>query len=358
MPTIREVGALVGLRSPATVLKHLRTLEKEGLISLSGKSRGIRLVHAVSLKSVLQLRPRSAQVPGPIASSIAGRGASRVAGMGAKTGVDGVAEIDVGGVAQSNAGGVAESNASRGGTPGIIRFRGVRVVGAIAAGRPFESYSDGFRPYDMGGYDMGGYDTGGYDTGGCETGACQTVGIDGGGTGVGGFGSGDRGGSHFGGGDFGGGSFGGGNLGGGDLGGDDSEGGDFGGTDFGGGRSTGIQAGGLDLPIDPRIFVESGEVFALLVQGDSMIQAGILDGDYVIIRRQDTVEEGEIAAVIINGEGTLKRWRTRSEDGTMRVSLQPANERFDPIEIAPEDGKEVLIFGKYVGLVRGNLRIP
>jgi repressor LexA len=113
----------------------------------------------------------------------------------------------------------------------------------------------------------------------------------------------------------------------------------------------------MELPIDPRMFVESGEVFALRVEGDSMINAGILDGDYVIIRRQDTVEEGDIAAVIINGEGTLKRWHSRSADGTMQhVRLEPANERFDPIEITEDDAKEIMVFGKYVGLVRGNLR--
>jgi SOS-response transcriptional repressor LexA len=138
------------------------------------------------------------------------------------------------------------------------------------------------------------------------------------------------------------------------------------------------------------MFVESGEVFALKVKGDSMIRAGILDGDYVIIRRQDTVEEGEIAAVLINGEGTLKRWHTRPDDTKpeqrapgheapgqetwresgygpesdiemthrpRRVSLEPANERFDPIEITEEDTQSLLVFGKYVGLVRGNLRL-
>jgi repressor LexA len=115
------------------------------------------------------------------------------------------------------------------------------------------------------------------------------------------------------------------------------------------------------------MFVESGDVFALRVRGESMVQAGILDGDYVIIRRQDTVEDGEIAAVIINGEGTLKRWRSQSssghgkgtgrDDGKKRICLQPANERFDPIEITEDDAKDVLIFGKYVGLVRGNLRL-
>src|SRR5262249_32950433 len=54
LPTVREVGALVGLRSPATVLKHLRALERENLISLSGKSRGIRIVDREHLEQVLE----------------------------------------------------------------------------------------------------------------------------------------------------------------------------------------------------------------------------------------------------------------------------------------------------------------
>jgi len=112
----------------------------------------------------------------------------------------------------------------------------------------------------------------------------------------------------------------------------------------------------MDIAIDPRMFTEGGEIIALQIHGDSMVQAGILDGDYAIIRRQNTVEEGEIAAVIINGEGTLKRWRTSSCQGKKTVSLHPANEHFDPIEITEENAKEVLVFGKYVGLVRGNLR--
>ena len=114
--------------------------------------------------------------------------------------------------------------------------------------------------------------------------------------------------------------------------------------------------GTMDISIDPRMFTESGEIIALQIHGDSMVQAGILDGDYAIIRRQNTVEEGEIAAVIINGEGTLKRWRTSSCQGKKIVSLHPANEHFDPIEITEENAKDVLVFGKYVGLVRGNLR--
>jgi SOS-response transcriptional repressor LexA len=124
--------------------------------------------------------------------------------------------------------------------------------------------------------------------------------------------------------------------------------------------SSTASAGGPTLEIDPKVFCDSGDVLALKVEGDSMVDAGILDGDYAIIRRQNTVEEGEIAAVIINGEGTLKRWRCNLQgrfgldpNRKTSISLLPENDNFDPIEITEDEGKDVLVIGKYVGLIRG-----
>ncbi len=124
--------------------------------------------------------------------------------------------------------------------------------------------------------------------------------------------------------------------------------------------SSTVSAGGPTLEIDPKVFCDSGDVLALKVEGDSMVDAGILDGDYAIIRRQNTVEEGEIAAVIINGEGTLKRWSCNSQgrfgfdpNRKTSISLLPENDNFDPIEITEDEGKDVLVIGKYVGLIRG-----
>lgn len=248
LPTVREVGALVGLRSPATVLKHLRALERRKIISITGKSRGIRILDA--------------------ASSVQESGQESVQGS----------EVAL------------PPNAHR------IHFaplspRRIPLVGAIAAGRPFESYSDAFVPDGFG---------------------------------EGGFGPSEEG---------------------------------F----YRDSNPSSMTAEPPAIPIDPSMFVESGEVIALRIEGDSMIQAGILDGDYALIRRQSTVEDGEIAAVIINGEGTLKRWRAHqapeAKGGKKTVTLLPANERFDPIEISEDEAKDVLVFGKYVGLVRGNLRI-
>jgi len=126
----------------------------------------------------------------------------------------------------------------------------------------------------------------------------------------------------------------------------------------------GGEGGFPEISIDPGIFDGSGDLMALRVSGDSMIEAGILDGDYVIIRRQPVVEEGEIAAVEVDGEVTLKRCRgddgpPGGDDGSSSrtVRLIAANERFAPIDITAADHKEVRVLGKYVGLVRGELRL-
>ncbi len=98
------------------------------------------------------------------------------------------------------------------------------------------------------------------------------------------------------------------------------------------------------LSIDPSLF-GLGEIFALRVRGNSMIGDHILDGDIVFIKRQDTVENGTIAAVLVNGEVTLKRVFIEKD----RVILKPSNPEMDPIIADPGD---VRILGVYVGLLR------
>lgn len=71
----------------------------------------------------------------------------------------------------------------------------------------------------------------------------------------------------------------------------------------------------------------SGEFFALRVRGDSMVGAGILDGDTVIVRRQDTAENGEIVVAMIGDEATVKRLSVRNNT----VTLMPENELYEPI---------------------------
>lgn len=88
--------------------------------------------------------------------------------------------------------------------------------------------------------------------------------------------------------------------------------------------------------------------FCLKVVGDSMIGAGIMDGDVVMIRKQPMVQNGEIAAVLIDDEATLKRfYKTDS-----LITLISENPAYPPIVYKPEDGRDILILGKAVGLSR------
>lgn len=99
--------------------------------------------------------------------------------------------------------------------------------------------------------------------------------------------------------------------------------------------------GYLAIPSD----LGGGEQFALLVQGDSMIGAGILDGDRVILKQQATAENGEIVCALVNGEATLKRFYKK--DGV--ITLKAENDKYAPITVA--EG-EFRIAGKLVGLLR------
>jgi repressor LexA len=94
----------------------------------------------------------------------------------------------------------------------------------------------------------------------------------------------------------------------------------------------------------PEMLTASGENFLLKVRGESMIDAGILDGDFVVIRRQSSCADGEIVAALVDGEeATVKH--LRHEGG--RVRLDPANEALKPFY---PDHVEVL--GKVVGVFR------
>ncbi len=96
----------------------------------------------------------------------------------------------------------------------------------------------------------------------------------------------------------------------------------------------------------PMALVGGGEHYALEVAGDSMIEAGILDGDTVVIRRDDTAENGQIVVALIDdGEVTLKRLRRRGS----AVALEPANARYET-RIVPSD--RVRVQGRLVGLLR------
>jgi len=99
----------------------------------------------------------------------------------------------------------------------------------------------------------------------------------------------------------------------------------------------------LPLPAD---FTGSGTLFMLRVRGDSMIDAGILDGDYVVVRQQPDAHKGEIVvAGIPGGEATVKTWSRKGS----KVVLTPANPGMQPIELDPGD---VSVYGKVVTVVR------
>ena len=93
----------------------------------------------------------------------------------------------------------------------------------------------------------------------------------------------------------------------------------------------------------PRRLVGSGELFLLRVVGDSMIDAAICDGDWVVVRRQPQAENGEVVAAMLEGEATVKTFQRR--DGHVR--LLPANPAYSPI---PAD--DVTILGRVVAVLR------
>ncbi len=99
------------------------------------------------------------------------------------------------------------------------------------------------------------------------------------------------------------------------------------------------------LPV-PAALLGAGDHYALEVSGDSMIEAGILDGDYALIRRTDTARDGEIVVALVRGEEATLKY-LRRENG--RVRLDPANAAYEPQIYDP---REVVVQGKLAGLLR------
>ena len=94
------------------------------------------------------------------------------------------------------------------------------------------------------------------------------------------------------------------------------------------------------IPID---FVGNSESFMLTVRGESMIEAGILDGDYILVKRQNSARNGQIVVALIEDEATVKTFYKEKD----HIRLQPENDFLDPI-ILPN----VKILGKAIGLYR------
>jgi repressor LexA len=133
------------------------------------------------------------------------------------------------------------------------------------------------------------------------------------------------------------------------------------------GAITGIAADAIDLPLYgkiaagtpiealrdysntvgvPATLLGQGEHYALTVEGDSMVEAGILDGDVVILRRCDTAENGSIVVALVDdNEATLKRLRRKGAS----IALEPANQKYETRIFGPD---RVKVQGRLVGLLR------
>ncbi len=102
------------------------------------------------------------------------------------------------------------------------------------------------------------------------------------------------------------------------------------------------------VTVPDELAPENEDAVVLRVRGDSMKGEGINNGDMVVVRRQPVAENGELVAVMIEGEATVKRF---FRDGRARVRLEPANLAYEPILVSLEDCQTIIV-GKVVGLLR------
>ena len=98
-----------------------------------------------------------------------------------------------------------------------------------------------------------------------------------------------------------------------------------------------------------RMLVRGGrDVFGLRVQGDSMVNAGILNGDYIFVRKQGSAEPGEIVVALIGDEATVKYYHPEKD----YVRFQPANDHMAPILVRATDFRPTMLLGFVVGVYR------
>lgn len=100
----------------------------------------------------------------------------------------------------------------------------------------------------------------------------------------------------------------------------------------------------LEGTVDLSAEFAGEKVFALKVQGDSMIGAGICDGDLVVVRAEAPAEPGQIVVARVDGEATVKRLVRRQG----RLWLQPANDRYEPVAV----GGDTQVIGRVIGVIR------
>ena len=95
----------------------------------------------------------------------------------------------------------------------------------------------------------------------------------------------------------------------------------------------------------PSSLLGKGDHFVLRVRGESMIEDGILDGDFVVVSRREKAESGQTVVALVRGEATLKRYYAEGQ----RIRLQPANAAMKPLTF---DARDVTIQGVVTGLIR------
>jgi len=100
--------------------------------------------------------------------------------------------------------------------------------------------------------------------------------------------------------------------------------------------------------IDRTLIRGGREVFGLRVTGDSMIEAGILNGDYIFVRKQLTAQRGEIVVALIGDEATVKHYYPEKD----YIRFQPANSQMAPILVRASDFKPTMLLGVVVGVYR------
>ena len=101
----------------------------------------------------------------------------------------------------------------------------------------------------------------------------------------------------------------------------------------------------------PATLLGKGDHFVLRVRGESMVEDGILDGDYVVVARREKAESGQTVVALVRGEATLKRYYSEGA----RVRLQPANAAMKPLTV---DARDVTIQGVVTGLIRDYAHAP
>ncbi len=98
-----------------------------------------------------------------------------------------------------------------------------------------------------------------------------------------------------------------------------------------------------------RFFIGSSDgVFALRIKGESMIDDGIHDGDYIFVRKQLTANKGDVVVAMLDGEATVKRFYPEGD----RIRFQPANEAMSPIYVRRDEFRSVDLLGIVVGVYR------